>query len=130
MISIHRMFMLSPQLDYKTAVSLFKWLSNYNVDLHDPSNVDIVEYAIMKADKAYDPKRGNLLTYMKRYISLDLLHKDFLPVIDILTINDTEERTEELDLSGFSDKEIQAMYNVQKGVATPDEIKTVKGLIE
>jgi len=127
-MTVDRILSLSSQADYNTANKIAKWLRNYTVDLTDPEVLSKVEYAITKADKAYNPKKGNLFTYIKMYISLDLINKDYLPRADI--INSAEEvGAIEIDLSHFSDKELIAMYNVKNNNATQMDIAIVKGLV-
>jgi hypothetical protein len=116
-------------LDYKTAVKLTSWINSVILNQADARIEERIIKTLRLREKTFDPKKGNLLSYLKTSINFDVLKLKTTPKLDYHSFLLTRETTSPVvDMSKFTDREIVAMYNVYRNTATQEDIDIVKGL--
>jgi len=116
-------------LDYKTAVKLTSWINSVILSDSDAQIEERVIKTLRLREKTFNPKKGNLLSYLKTSINFDVLKLKTAPKLDYHSFLFAQEETSPVvDMSNFTDREIVAMYNVYRNMATQEDVDIVKGL--
>lgn len=139
-LTVDNLLKLNHHMDYTTAKKLINWLnSTVLVSSIDRGIImSSIFDTIKNREATFNPKKGNLLAYLRTSITLDLksTHPTMLTTnlegsklnIPYHELDQATLEQDDIDLSNLRDDEILAIHRLMIGSPTNEDIDTVKRL--